>query len=285
MARWSSSASELPRSAGRHRLRPESLSPRAGSPSHSWQLRPGLLTASPWPRTALILLTGVPAGVLTLWLVAWARALSGWPAALLLMAVSLLIWCVRVLPRWRAATHEAPGESAHTLSWWGPMPGQVPERTRHQPEATPEPLGFTWGPGHHPVQPSLKLHWGDHLCLELPDQGWCWAHLGKGSGQQALKVLLRSASTTAKPLLRPATGPAGVRPSGPDVDAVASCASWSSAVARRKLALQAGGGTGHPDVDEVDAEAFPATLIMHNDTGAELEPSTAHGPARPPRWT
>jgi hypothetical protein len=285
MARWSSSASELPHSAGRHRVRPEGLSPWVGSPTYSWPLRTGLLSASPWPRVALILLTGVPAGVLTVWLMAWARALSGWPATLLLMAVSLLIWGVCVLPRWRAATHEAPGEFAHTLSWWGPMPGQVPERIGHQPAATLEPFGFTWGPAHHPVQPRLKLQWGDHLCIELPEQGWCWAHLGKGPCEQALKVLLHAASTTAKRRQRPQPGPAGVRPSGPDADAVASCASWSSAVARRKLALHAGEGAGHPDVGEVDAEAFPATLIMHNDTGAELEPSTAHGPARHSRWT
>ncbi len=261
----------------------------AASPTHRWLLRPGLLIGSPWPRLALALLLGLPAGVLTLWLMAWAHDLSGRAAALCVLVLAPMPAVTFGLRLMRPAVRGRPGRarpspSDCTLAWWGPWPGQAPERARVVAGQQPSPQRFTWGRAHLPVSPSLRLHWGPHLCIEVPGQGWCWVKLSASPTDQALKVLLHAPIATNALRAQPRLAPPGVRPSGLDADAVASCAPWVAAVARRKLALQTEGGASHPGAGDVDGDPFPPTLIMHNDTGAELEPGTAHGPARSERW-
>jgi hypothetical protein len=280
MARWSSSASELVDAAP---AGAEGAARASAHPGHlSWVLRPGLLTGSPWPRLAIGLVWGLPAGVVMAWALAW---LGAWGAGLFVAAFVLLAW---VWVRRPGASLKRPVAPTVTLSWQGPWPGELAASARRR-KARPEARRAHRAPhvrpdeDHdddddgfrlegEPVWPRVRLQWGPHLCLQCTAHQWAWLTLGDRASDRALQVLLR---TLSQPVLNPGQADARTQAGG-SLDEVASCEAWNDALARRRARAQAE-ATDMAETGPEDSDDFPATIIMKHDTGTELEPRRPHG--------
>ncbi len=288
MARWSSSASEsvLKRGAAPGRL--PSLPTLSPLPTCSWSAHPGLIAGCPWPRSALALLLGMPACVLSAWALAWAQAAWGYPG----VVAVLLMLCAGVSLGVHFAWLPVGGHRLReptTLHWWGPWPGEraLPEaeiarsrgkrrlRRGSDHDGGGQPSGFTCGTTLTNVHPRLVLHWGARVCVDLPGHGWHWLQLGDAPPDRALKILLRSARASGNPKRARVSVPDAIGPAGGRGDAVASCEAWEAATARRQLANRQSRG-GRKDAP---SDTFPPTTIMHKAPGDPLEPSATHGPA------
>jgi hypothetical protein len=281
MVRWSSRASDSIRAGG----------PIVGSPdlfTHSWVARPGLISGSPWPRLALVVLIGLPFAVVSTWALAWGNAFLG-RVGVTLVAGLLCALALLAIHRWRLSMQRAALGTWPTLLWQGAWPGEPasvratslrpsPRRASHAPEAEPLP-GFTWCDGVTAIYPRLVLSWGEHLCVDIPGQGWHWLSMGRTREDRAAKALLHSQRPSGNPLVAHGSVPHVSGAAGGASPAVASCESWEAAVVRRKQARKLADAARARQASDEPPDTFPPTAIMHKDPGDPLESSAAHGPA------